>query len=313
VSGQKRGEGSVFWMHELVEAGCGLGGVFALGWWVPGVWRPSHLIFCAFFLLVFAVAVRSQTCVAYGSAFCTALAYGLLLWLHPAARPAMLSLALEPCVLLLTGICASDILRWQRHRLAALEQTSARTREALQETQEKCQQVMQARETLERQVREMPLSVITVCENLAHWWLLTGVQQFSALVDVLIWALEVQSCACYVQEGKTLYLCAECTIGPAAHAPVLDTENPLIKRVIDGRRVSTVYDAGVEKGGLVDGAIMAGPLLSPSGELRGVVIIDSMPLLRLTSAATRLFGSLLQIFSFSLHAKRGSAPEKVGV
>jgi hypothetical protein len=252
--------------------------------------------------------------VAYGAAFCAALAYGLLLWLHPAARPVLLSLALEPFVLLLTGICASDILRWQRLRLAALEQTSARTYEALQEAREQRQQVAQAREALERQVREMPVSVVTVCENLAHWWLLEEAQRFSALVDVLICMLEVQSCACYVQEGKTLYLCAERTIGPAVHGPVLDTENPLIKRVIDGRRVSTIYDAVAERGGgPSDGAIMAGPLLSSSGELTGVVIIDSMPLLKLTSAAIRLFGSLLQIFSFSLYVKRVSAPEKVGV
>jgi hypothetical protein len=78
--------------------------------------------------------------------------------------------------------------------------------------------------------------------------------------------------------------------------------------------VSTIYDAVAERGGgPSDGAIMAGPLLSSSGELTGVVIIDSMPLLKLTSAAIRLFGSLLQIFSFSLYVKRVSAPEKVGV
>jgi len=313
VFGQKRGEGSVLGMHELVEAGCGLGGVFALGWWVPVVWRPSHLIFCAFFLLIFAVAVRSQACVAYGTALCAALAYGFLLWLHPAARPVLLPLALEPCVLLLTGICASDILRWQRQRLAALEQRFACTHEALLGAQEKCRQVMQAREALERQVREMPVSVLTVSENLAHWWLLDGTQQFSALMDVLIRVLDVQSCACYIQEGKTLSLCAEHTIGSAAHAPVLDTEHPLIKRVIDGHQVSTVYDVVTQMWAVQDGAIMAGPLLGPCGELTGVVIIDSMPLLKLTSAAIRLFGSLLQIFSFSLQAKRGRVPEQVGV
>lgn len=311
--GQKRGEGSVLRMHELVEAGCGLGGAFALGWWVPVVWRPSHLIFCAFFLLIFAVAVRSQTCVAYGTALCAALAYGLLLWLHPAARPALLPLALEPCVLLLTGICASDILRWQRQRLAALEQEAGRRHDALQASQEKCQQVMQAREALEHQVREMPVSVLTVCENLAHWWKLAGAQRCLALVDVLFWVLDVQSCACYVQQGRTLYLCAERTIGPATHAPVLDADHPLIKRVIGGHQVSTIYDAVVERGSAQDGAIMAGPLLGSCGELLGVVIIDSMPLLKLTSAAIRLFSALLQIFSFSLQTQGKPVPEKVRV
>lgn len=305
--GPKSSKGAVLRGRELVEAFCGLGGVLALGWWVPVPWRPSHLIFCAFFLLVFAVAVRYQTGVAYSTAVCAAVAYGLLLWFRPEQRPA--SLALEPFVLLLAGICASDILRWQRLRLSTLEQMYAHTRQALQEAQEQCQQGVKAREVLERQIRERPASLVTVSEKLTQFGLLEGAQRLTALLDVLVSVLDARSCACYMQEGDTLRLCAERLIEGSTHAPLLDTEDPLVKRVIDWRQVSTVCDALAEMGELTpDVAVMAGPVLGPAGELTGVVIIDHMPLLRLTSGAMRLFSSLLQLFSLSLRSPWAHMP-----
>jgi hypothetical protein len=228
----------------------------------------------------------------------------LLLWLHPAPQSTVLSQALEAFVLLLTGIGTSDILRWQRLRLSTLEQTYACTHQALQEVREQCQQIEQARNALTRQIRELPVSLVTVSEQLTQWWLLAESQRFSALVDLLVSVLEVRSCACYMQEGNVLRLYAEHTIGDSTHAPVLDTENPLVKRVIDWRRVSTVYDTLAEQGGVAaDMAVMAGPLLDSAGELVGLVVIDRMPLLKLTCGTVRLFGSLLQIFAHSLHSR----------
>lgn len=298
---RKSGEGSFLQVRELIEALCGLGGVLGLCWWMPASWWPSHLVFCAFFLLVFAIAVRYHTFVAYGAGSLAALAYGLLLLVHPAARPTFLSLSLEPFLLLLTAICASDILRWQRLRLTVLERKYTHAHEALREARVQCQQLALAREALERQVSGLPASLVTISEKLAQLWLLEGKQRFSALVDLLISVLEARSCACYLQERDVLHLCPERMIEGSAHASVLDTENPLVKRVIASRRVSTIYDAlAEEKAVSSEGPVMAGPLLNSTGDLMGVVVVDGMPLLKLTPGTTRLFGSLLHIFSFSL-------------
>lgn len=306
---RKSGEGSFLLVREMVEALCGLGGVLGLGWWIPASWRSSHLVFCAFFLLVFAIAVRYHTFVAYSTGLLAAMAYALLLWLHPAARPDSLSLALEPFLLLLTGVCASDILRWQRLRLEALERKYARARETLQQAQMQCQQLTLARETLERQVSGLPASLVTISEKLAQLWVLEEDQRFSALVDLLTSALEAHSCACYLREGDLLRLCAERIIEGSAHAPVLDADNPLVRRVIDLRQVSTIYDALAEEQALpAEVAVMAGPLLNRAGELTGVVIIDSMPLLKLTPGVARLFGSLLHICSLSLQTAAPGTP-----
>jgi len=299
---RKSGEGSFLQVRELIEALCGLGGVLGLCWWMPASWWPSHLVFCAFFLLVFAIAVRYHTFVAYGTGSLAAVAYGLLLLVHPAARPTFLSLSLEPFLLLLTAICASDILRWQRLRLTVLERKYAHAHEALREARVQCQQLALAREALERQVSGLPASLVTISEKLAQLWLLEGNLRFSALVDLLISVLEARSCACYLQERNKLRLCAERMIEGSAHAPVLDAENPLVKRVVARRQVSTIYDALAEAAVSSEGPVMAGPLLDSAGELTGVVVVDGMPLLKLTPGVTRLFGSLLQIVSLSLQA-----------
>jgi hypothetical protein len=298
---QKSSEGSFLQVRELLEALCGLGGVLGLCWWMPASWWPSHLVFCVFFLLVFAIAVRYHTFVAYGTGSLAAAAYGLLLWVHPAARSAALSVTLEPFLLLLTAICASDILRWQRLRLTALERKYAHTHKALQEARVRCQQLALAGEALERQVSGLPASLVTISERLAQLWMLEGSQRFSALVDLLISVLDARSCACYLQERNELHLCAERMIEGSAHAPVLDLANPLVKRVVARRQVSTIYDAlAEEKAAPSEGPVMAGPLLDSAGELMGVVVVDGLPLLKLTPGVTRLFGSLLHIVSLSL-------------
>jgi len=297
----------VLLIREMVEALCGVSGLLGLAWWIPASWRPSHLLFCAFFLLVFAVAVRYHMLIAYSTGSLAALAYGLLTWLHPAQQPASPALALEPFLLLLTGICTSDILRWQRLRLRALERRYTRVHEALQKAQTDCQQLELAREMLERQVSGLPTSLGTISEKLIHLWMLKEEQRFSALVDLLISVLEAQSCACYVREGDRWRLCAERMIEGCAHAPVLNRENPLVKRVLDLHRVSTIYDTlAQEQAVSSEVAVMAGPLLNQAGELTGVVIIDSIPLLRLTPGTARLFGSLLQLFALCLQT---AAPE----
>jgi hypothetical protein len=300
---RKSGKGFPLQIREMIEALCGLGGVLGLCWWMPASWWPSHFVFCVLFLLVFAVAVRYHAVVAYGTGSLAAVAYEFLLQMHPEAQPASLSLTLEPFLLLLSAICTSDILRWQRRRLAVLERKYTLAHEALREAQVQCQQLALAREALERQVSGLPVSLVTISEQLAHLCLLEGDRRFSALVDLLSSVLDARSCACYLQKRNKLLLCAERMIEGTAHAPVLDVENPLVKRVVARRQVSTISDVlAEEKVVSSEGPVMAGPLLNAADELVGVVIVDGIPLLKLTPGVTRLFGALLRIVSLSLQA-----------
>ena len=286
-----------------MEVVLGLGSVIAVSWWLPTSWRPSHIVFCALFIVVFAVAVRSRTRVAYSASLFSAISYGMLLWLRPElrAQPDFFYLALEPFLLLVCGVCVSDLLRWQRHRLAGLEQQNISADELLQQVQECYQSVLTINETLEREVAEQPTSIATLSEKLARLWELGGSEHSLAIVDVIISTLEAQSCAVYRQRDDAFYLDAEQSMENSIYGSVLQTDDPLIKRVIQQCMVCTIRDVLAEERSAEPAvAVMAGPLLNQEGKLVGVVRIDSIPLFRFTPGMVRLLSALLQIASISL-------------
>ncbi|MEO7022600.1 MAG: GAF domain-containing protein [Ktedonobacteraceae bacterium] len=290
-------------VREIGEVVLGLGSIVALSWWIPAAWRSSHLLFCAFFLVVFAAAVRYHKLVAYGTSALAALSYWLLLWFHPEMQVHLhaLSLTLEPLLLLLSGICASDILSWQRHRLSVLEQKCADVDETLQKSSARYQVALTINGALERQITELPTSVTTLSDKITHLWKLDGAERYAAIVDLISYAVEAQSCALYMRCDGLWCLSAEQATEDAGHASVLHTDNPLIRRSIKRREVSTIRDSLTEEGSVSrEVAVMVGPLLDQAGEMVGMVLIDKMSLLKFTPSSVRLFGSLLQMASLSL-------------
>lgn len=298
----KSREGLFLLAREMLEVVLGLGAVVVLGWWLPETWRLSHFVFCAFFVVVFAIAVRYHTSVAYSASSLAAVSYGLLLWLHPAmrVRPDFFSLTLEPFLLLVSGVLASDILRWQRHRLVLLEQKYADVDEACQTLQERYQEILTIKARLEQQIAGLPTSVATLSEKMAQVWKLAHDERFSAMVDLIVCAIEAQSCAFYARLPDSWQLCAEYSMDGSTHIAVLNADDPLIARVIEQRKVSTIRDALAEgKSVSPEGAVMAGPLLDQAGEIVGIVSVNSLPLLKFTPSTIRLFSSLLNILSFA--------------
>ena len=297
----------------MVEVALGLGSITGLGWWIPGSWRPSHLLFCAFFVVVFAIAVRYHALTAYSASALAAIIYTLVLWLRPEmrAQPTFLYLALEPFLLLLSGICTNDILRWQRQRLQKLEQQYTQVQTALQRTQQRYQTALQMNESLEQQVSGLPTSLATVSEKMLCLWRLDREERHAAILDLIISAIEAQSCALYLLEDGALRFYAGRSIDGSYHAPLLDTSDLLIQRAIEQRKVYTVRDSLCEdNNALPAGAVMAGPLLNQDGEVAGLVVIDHMPLLKFTPGSVRLFRSLLHLASIAQHTARLNLDEK---
>lgn len=293
--------------REMVEVALGLGGVTALSWWLPGSWRPSHLLFCAFFIVVFAIAVRYRALVAYSASLLAAIIFALLLWLHPEmrAQPAFLYLALEPFLLLLSGICTNDILRWQRQRLQKLEQHSTQVQAALQKTQQRYQTALQVNEALEQQVSGLPTSLATISEKILALWRSDREECYAAILDLVISAIEAQSCALYLLENGSWRLYAERSIDGSVSAPVIDTSDPLIEHVLEQCEVCTIRDSLSEKNVVTPAsAVLAGPLVNQPGEVTGLVVINHIPLLKFTPGAVRLFRSLLRMASISLQMAR---------
>lgn len=302
--------------HGAFEAALGLGGIVGVSWWIPAAWRPSHLLFCAFFLVIFAITVRYQIVVAYGVSLLAACSYGLLLWERPEMRvqSGILPLALEPFLLLVCGLLTSDLLRWQRQRFNALEQKYARTDQALQSSQENYQLERKAREELERRAGGQTTATTTMAalsETVLTLWAREGLERYNALLDLVIHGIEAQACACYLQQDGVFHLALARPGEGSENTGLLDLDDPVLKQVIARREVVTVRDVLATEEQLPPNvALLAGPLLNRDKEMLGIIVVKHVPLLQFTPDAVHLFRTLLQLASTALQNTQENVLER---
>lgn len=290
-------------LRQMFEVTLGLGIVLAMSWYAPATWVISHLIFCTVFLIVFATAIRYHTMAAYYASLLAAVMYGSLLWWRPEshAQFSFPHMVFESSLLCVGGILASDLLRAQRRRFSMLERKYAQTEERLQKTTRGYQTLLEVNAGLEQQVSGQPASVATISEKMVQLWQLNGKERYSAVLDMIMHAIEAQSCALYLQYNDLMQLCIGHSIDTCAHATILKLDDPLISRVVQLRRVCTVRDSLAEEKKLSqDVAVMAGPLFDGNEQIMGMIVVDSMPLLKFTPGTVQLFSSLLQIASIAL-------------
>jgi len=289
----------------MFEVTLGLSIALAASWYAPDAWVASHLIFCGVFLIVFATAIRYYTVAAYYASLLAATLYGLLLWWRPElhAQFSISRIVFESSLLCVGGILASDLLRAQRRRLSMLERQQTQIEERLQKTTRRYQTLLEMNAALEQQVSGLPASVATISEKMVQLWQCNGKERYSAVLDMIMHAIEAQSCALYLQYNDLMQLCVDRSIDKYAHATVLNLDDPLVNRVVQLRRVCTVRDLLAEEKMLSQKvAVMAGPLFDNNEQMMGMVVVDSIPFVKFTPGTVQLFDSLLQIASIALSA-----------
>ncbi len=183
----------------------------------------------------------------------------------------------------------------------------------LQKTIRRYQTALEVNLELERQVSGQPASIATISDQMMHLWQLDGKERYFAVLELLMHAIDAQSCALYLRRNGLMQLCASRSIDESAHLIILNLDDPLIRRVILHHQVSTVRDSLCSSESVSQKtALMAGPLFDRSKRVVGIVVLDSMPLLKFTPSAVRLFSSLLQMASISLQTEgSGSDTERL--
>ncbi len=164
------------YLREMVEVTLGLSITVIASWFIPGNWAPSELIFCAFFLVVFAIAVRYRAATAYSASVLAAVSYSLLLWQRPAlyAPFDIRSVFIAAFLLLTGGVCMNDLLRGQRRRFTTAEQQQVQKDAILQETLCRYQTALTINAELERQIAGQTTTLTTISDKMAHLWKLKG-------------------------------------------------------------------------------------------------------------------------------------------
>ncbi len=291
------------YLREIFEVTLGLGITVIASWFIPGNWAPSVLIFCAFFLVVFAIAVRYPRATAYSGSVLAAVSYSLLLWQRPEVYAPfdMRYMFIEAFLLLTSGVFMNDLLRAQRRRFITAEQQQVRKDAILQATAHKYQTAVTINAELEQQIAGQTTTVTTIIDKMAQLWKLKGDERYTAILDTVMHVLEAQSCVLYLQRRGEMHFYACQPAGAYTYAPALNLDDPLISCVMRQRQVCTIRDV-LTQGQAVSQkvAVMAGPLLDDHEQVVGMVIIDNIPMLKFTPAAVRLFSSILHMASLAL-------------
>ena len=299
-------------LRELSEAVLGFTVVGILSMYMPMNWLSSHLIFCAFFLIVFASSIRYRRTVAYSAGVVAAGGYSLLLCLHPTlhTQSDLTHLFIEPFLLFISSVLMSELLLVQRLRFIKAQEQYEQTSTILQETLYNHQKALTINAELERQIAGQTASVTTISDKIAQLWQPTS--SHTTIINLMKHALGTDSCALYVQDNGQMHLSAGQPRSMLDHMTTLQLDNPVIRRVMQQCRVITVRDVlAEEKSGSQALPVMAGPLIDPEGKVVGIVVIDAMPLLKFTPGVVQLFSSLLRIASLAMQMTQPKQKNKL--
>lgn len=294
-------------LHEILEVVLALGIVSIAAMFSPSTWLQSNIIFCAFFLVVFIIAMRYRRVTAYVAALLAAGSYSVLLWKLAQWHLSFttLHLLIEPFLLLTSGIFISEQLNTQRTRLQVAEEQHVQKEEQLQAMKHSYEAIEIRNTELEHQRDGQTHSNDSISEKMLRLWELRGQEQQNAILDIVMKAVDAETCTLYMLRDGHMTLCASqqkaiSEYTSTAHL-VLDINETLISRTIERRQVCTIRDT-LSHGPTTHrtATIMAGPLVDCHDHIIGVVVVDNIPLLKFSPAAVRLFSSILHMTSIAL-------------
>lgn len=297
--GNKEGKG---WHPSLRECGEVVGGVGLLtltGWLIPLSWLPAQSMFCAFFLMIFVFAMRYQPYSTYGAELLAVSAYGCLLWWRPdLPLQVRIPYIFDTILLLATGTLCNGLLHRQRKRLAELLQQNRHNQEQMLASTHRYQALLVVNEELERHISSLPTSLATFCESVERIWTLSGDARLQAMLKMVLHTIEAQEGALYLLEHGNLQLAGR-YYGQGIEgddAFLLERNDPIIRGTLQKGQVCTVHDL-LREGRCIDesSVIMAGPLRLKNQQLRGVIVINHMPLLKFSPEAVKLFQTVLHV------------------
>jgi hypothetical protein len=197
------------------------------------------------------------------------------------------------------------MLRMRQHQLEIIGQRYVQKEDFLQEMKQRYQATRILNIELVRQVVGQAVSAGTVSEKMAHLWRVQGQQQYDAIVDIVMYAMNAKFCALYMLHNERMGLCASKKLESSKCSTTLrlklDVKDALIRRTIQSRQVCTVRDTLTDSRSTQKVvALMAGPLVDQHNQIIGVIILDDIPLLQFLPTTVHLFASILYMISIAM-------------
>ncbi|MBI5202260.1 MAG: diguanylate cyclase [Elusimicrobia bacterium] len=207
----------------------------------------------------------------------------------------------QPGLFMLVGIALGFVAdRWEHSRAAfrrRIEDMAGRVR-GLQNQIHLQQKAMRA---VEQQVVSQMSSVVTLYHGSQELGTLDRSALFPAMLDFFTQALQATKTAIYVRQGAQWGLLSEHGWeGPEDYPRAVAGGVGIIGKAASERRVMSLRDLLVAEDndtpavGAKSDAIMAAPLMDPSGEVAAVFAVQAMPFLRFNSASVNLLTLLAE-------------------
>ncbi len=293
----------------LLEAILALTVIGLLAAFIPQHRVSTHVLFAAFFLLLFAIAVRYTRSVVYITGVLVALEYAFLIWQKSTPHPQFYTLdfLLEPFILLLANIFMADVLQHQRKKLLSTDQQYIQAQQALKRVNKLYERAIEQSVELERQLAEEVTPVTVLCQRIMQLWRKTEAERYETLLHLISEVVGAQSCTIYSLKTGELQQMAHHSDNGGKSTVRVSIADPVIQRVLQTRQVSTVREALQHGQSPAKNIIMAGPLLHTDVPVTVVVVVHALPFDKFTPGTLQLFGSLLQIASLVLESSRHSA------
>jgi hypothetical protein len=217
----------------------------------------------------------------------------------------MLQMFVEPFLLFVSSVFTNETLWKQKRQNDINIKENIQREEFLQEIKKQYQTAQKLNAQLEQHVVKQAISVSSVNEKMAYLWGLRGQEQYDAVLDLVMHAIDAKFCGLYMLYNGHMSLYASQRKEISQYSTTvrlsLDVEDALISRTIQSRQVCTIHDT------LTDSqstqrvvAVMAGPLVDHHDQVFGVIIVDDIPLLKFLPTMVRLFSSLLHMISMAM-------------
>ncbi len=291
-----------------------LGFAWLISWVTPPSWTSLHLPFCAFFLVVFALAIRYPKQIVYIASLLATAIYAFVLlqkgtvgadWYNP-------RFLLEPFLLLVSGVLMVDILHAQRQQLQEIAQKFARSKQELERANDYNKILIEQNITLERQLAEDIVPITRICTLLTQLWKKTAPEPYEIILNLVMLGTEAQSCAVYWKYTEQMRLVSK-SESRFEFPLLLNNGDPVIHAALEKRRLCTIRDV-LDKNDAVpqNSIVIAGPLVDGNRHVIGMVVVGMMPFSKFTVSTFEFLSALLEVVSSSLQSSTSpsSSPRK---
>jgi len=272
---------------------------------VPGHWGLLDLQPHPLWLVVLAIAIRYGAPGGYAGGTCAAAGYCLLIRLQPGAPAGMLSAhqLLQPALLFAGGAIVGELVQGRQQRLARAAEALRSTTGALQSLAAQYQILQEVQDELEQRIVSQPTSIASLYGAAKQLSSLDHSAVCLAAVNLVAEYLSAEACSLYLERDGRLLWQAGTPAKQAGRWYVLDTNEPLVSQALSEHRVATIHEQIMQGVGPMTEelqTIMVGPLLDGAGSVRGAVVIERLPFLKLSPANVQLFALLVDWASIAL-------------